>query len=111
MKILFSRIKIFLKAFSSNRLAALGFVIVIVMLLTALLAPILAPYPPDKQIYQDARQSPSVQHIFGTDLLGRDILSRVIYGTRISLMVGFLSMAIAASFGITAGLLAGFFAV
>jgi peptide/nickel transport system permease protein len=109
MKILFSRIKFFLKAFSSNRLAALGFVIVTIMLLTALLAPILAPYPPDKQIYQDARQSPSIQHIFGTDLLGRDILSRVIYGTRISLMVGFLSMAIAASFGITAGLLAGFY--
>ena len=78
MKILLIRIKFFFKACTSNRLAAFGFFIVILMLLTALLAPILAPYPPDKQIYQDARQSPSIQHIFGTDLLGRDIFSRII---------------------------------
>ena len=86
---MFKKIKNFFQSCISNKLAAFGFFIVISMFMIALLAPIIAPYPPDQQIYQDARQSPSIKHFFGTDLLGRDILSRIIYGTRISLIVGF----------------------
>jgi len=103
------KIKKFFQSCISNKLAAFGFFIVILMFLIALLAPSIAPYPPDQQIYQDARQSPSIKHFFGTDLLGRDILSRIIYGTRISLIVGFISMAIAATCGIIAGLLSGYY--
>jgi len=105
----FKKIKNFFQSCISNKLAAFGFFIVISMFMIALLAPIIAPYPPDQQIYQDARQSPSIKHFFGTDLLGRDILSRIIYGTRISLIVGFISMAIAATCGIIAGLLSGYY--
>ncbi len=106
---MFKKIKNFFQSCISNKLAAFGFFIVISMFMIALLAPIIAPYPPDQQIYQDARQSPSIKHFFGTDLLGRDILSRIIYGTRISLIVGFISMAIAATCGIIAGLLSGYY--
>ena len=99
----------FLKACTNNRLSAIGIFIVFLMTATAIFAPWISPYAPDIQIYQDARQAPSFNHIFGTDLFGRDILSRVIYGTRISILVGFLSMAIAAVCGISIGLVSGFY--
>lgn len=83
-----------------------GCFIIIVLAAVALLAPFIAPYDP-VGISRDMLQPPSSQHLMGTDNLGRDIFSRVIFGTRVSLQMGFIAIAIAATFGTTMGLMAG----
>ena len=92
-----------------NRLAALGVLIVGGLLLAALLAPWLAPYDPEVQFADAARQPPSADYLFGTDNIGRDNFSRVLYGTRVSLLVGVASMLFASVLGITLGLAAGYY--
>ncbi len=77
-------------------------------LLLALFAPWVAPYGEDEQDRTASLASPSADHIFGTDRLGRDVLSRVIYGSRVSLRVGIIAVGIAAAIGIPLGLIAGF---
>jgi len=74
----------------------------------ALAAPILAPYAPDHLDLAHRREAPSQAHRFGTDDLGRDVLTRVLYGARISLAVGLLSAAVAGASGITVGGIAGY---
>jgi peptide/nickel transport system permease protein len=74
----------------------------------ALLAPFLAPYDPLQTSWSAIRKAPSAAHWFGTDEIGRDVLSRVIYGTRASLLAGLVSVCIALSFGVPIGLLAGY---
>ena len=101
--------KIIYNIFKDNKLNGFGVLIVIFIITGAFLAEYISPYPPDFQNYQDARQSPSIKHPFGTDLFGRDILSRIIYGTRISIIVGTLSMAIASVIGTLLGLIAGYY--
>ncbi|HEY63224.1 MAG TPA: ABC transporter permease [Caldilineae bacterium] len=93
--------------FSRNKLAMLGLVIVIGLIFMAVFADILAPYPYDKAVLSEARQFPSAAHWLGTDAIGRDLLSRIIYGARTSLTVGFLVQAVAFSIGIPLGALAG----
>ena len=78
------------------------------LLLTAILAPSLAPYDPIDQSLDFRLQPPSLAHPFGTDDFGRDILSRIIHGSRISLRIGLISIAIALTAGTALGLLAGF---
>ena len=102
-------LKIIYNIFKDNKLNGFGVLIVIFIITGAFLAEYISPYPPDFQNYQDARQSPSIKHPFGTDLFGRDILSRIIYGTRISIIVGTLSMAIASVIGTLLGLIAGYY--
>lgn len=111
MKQFFSYIlfKIIFKIFKDNKLNGIGLLIVLFILIGSILADYVSPYPPDFQNYQDARQSPSLKHPFGTDLFGRDILSRIIHGTRVSIMVGILSMIISSVFGTTLGLIAGYY--
>lgn len=92
---------------TSNRLALLGLAVVAVMLLLGALAPLIAPYDPLK-ITPDALAPPSAHHWFGTDDLGRDILSRVLYGARISPLVGLAAVAISGVIGVAAGLIAGY---
>ena len=92
-----------------NRLAALGVLIVGGLLLAALLAPWLAPYDPEVQFADAARQPPSADYLFGTDNIGRDNFSRVLYGTRVSLLVGVASMLFAGVLGVTLGLAAGYY--
>ena len=92
-----------------NRLAALGVLIVGGLLLAALLAPWLAPYAPEMQFADAARQPPSADYFFGTDNIGRDNFSRVLYGTRVSLFVGVASMLFAGVLGVTLGLAAGYY--
>lgn len=96
-----------------DKLAILGLIIMVLFLLTALLAPLLAPYDPIEPTLRDRRQPPSREHLLGTDDLGRDILSRIIYGTRKSLQVGVLSVSLAilvgALFGALSGYLGGWF--
>lgn len=101
--------KIIYNIFKDNKLNGFGVLVVIFIITGAFLAEYISPYPPDFQNYQDARQSPSIKHPFGTDLFGRDILSRIIYGTRISIIVGTLSMAIASVIGTLLGLIAGYY--
>ncbi len=97
------------KRLSKNRLAMMGLIILMLLVLIAALADIIAPYPYDKQDYTAVLQSPSLEHLMGTDEYGRDILSRVIYGSRISLYVGFISLMGGALIGCIVGSIAGFF--
>ncbi|MBI1296534.1 ABC transporter permease subunit [bacterium] len=92
-----------------NRLAAVGVVILMVLTVAAAAAPWITPYAPETQIPTAALQGPSWDHPFGTDNIGRDIFSRVLYGTRVSLSVGLTSMIIAMVMGITLGLVSGYY--
>src|SRR5262249_21890908 len=89
-------------------LGAVGAVLLLLFVLIALLAPVLATHDPDLNDYRARVKSPSVQHWFGTDNFGRDIYSRVVYGTQISIYVGVLSTLLGTSLGALAGLLSGF---
>jgi peptide/nickel transport system permease protein len=87
----------------------IGGIIIVVLLLTAALAPFLAVADPTVPDVMHRFAGPSPAHPFGTDNLGRDIFSQIVYGSRISLSIGLISVGIAALFGITLGLLAGFY--
>ncbi|HOX30842.1 MAG TPA: ABC transporter permease [Spirochaetales bacterium] len=92
-----------------NRLAMAGLAILAVLFLTALLADLVAPFPSDKQDLENTFSFPSRAHLFGTDEFGRDILSRVIHGSRISLSVGFLAVGFSVVIGGAIGAVAGFY--
>lgn len=92
-----------------NRLALAGLIILLAYLFLAIFASLVAPHDPNFQVSSEALQSPSWNHLFGTDNVGRDTLSRVIYGTRVSLFVGVTSMALAAIIGVPLGLISGYF--
>jgi peptide/nickel transport system permease protein len=89
-------------------LAVAGAVIAAVWLVIAIFAPLVAPHDPLAQLYPPA-QGPSLHHLFGTDELGRDVLSRVIYGSRVSLPIALLLVALAAGIGSIVGAIAGYF--
>jgi peptide/nickel transport system permease protein len=91
-----------------NPAAVLSLAIIIFYIIMAVLAPILAPYNPEKMVLDARLAAPSPDHWFGTDSLGRDILSRCIYGARISLLVGLFSVALCVIFGVSLGLIAGY---
>ncbi len=88
--------------------AMLGFVVVVAFVVIALAASLLAPYDPIATSWSAIRKAPSAAHLFGTDELGRDVLSRVIFGARASLLAGVVSVLISLSLGIPIGLLAGY---
>ncbi|MGB9593906.1 MAG: ABC transporter permease [Anaerolineae bacterium] len=94
---------------SKNPSAVLGFVVAVFLALIAIFAPLIAPYPYDKQDLLNTRQPPSAQHLFGTDELGRDVFSRVIWGSRFSLTVGVLAVLLGSGIGVFFGSLAGYF--
>jgi peptide/nickel transport system permease protein len=93
----------------SHPATIIGGSIVLFFVIIAVLAPWVAPYPPNTSNWAAIRQAPSALHWFGTDDLGRDILSRVIFGARASLLVGIVSVAIAIAIGVPLGLIAGYF--
>ena len=99
----------FLRVFLGRKVVIFGAVIILILIITAIFAPLLAPYDPYKQNLSEALQSPSRAHLLGTDPLGRDELSRIVYGTRISLLVGIISVGVAAIIGMMLGLVAGYF--
>ena len=103
-----SRREDFLRAFFSNRLAIFGTVVMAVFVLMAVFAPLVAPYDPLDQDLPQKFDGPSLAHPFGQDELGRDILSRVIYGARISLTAGLAAVAVATVVGTIVGLAAGY---
>ncbi|RWC32196.1 MAG: ABC transporter permease [Mesorhizobium sp.] len=97
------------RRFSANRLAFLGLLIIIALLVVAALAGVLAPYSPTFGDLKNARLlAPSAEHWFGTDDLGRDILSRILYGSRWTLYVVILVAIIAAPIGLLVGTVAGY---
>ena len=100
---------LFWRRFRRNRLAISGAMIVLLLFFFAALAPYISPYDPGYINTQNALQSPSGDHLLGTDQLGRDVLSRMIWGARISLLVGFVAVGIAIGIGTFLGALAGFY--
>src|ERR687892_759768 len=103
-----SRKEDFVKTFFTNRLAIFGTVIMAIFILMAVFAPYLAPYGPLQQNLPEKFDGPSLAHPFGQDELGRDILSRVIYGARISLTAGLAAVALATVVGTLIGVVAGY---
>jgi peptide/nickel transport system permease protein len=101
-------VRAFWRAFSRNRLAVVGGAVVAVLFVLAVLAPLLAPWDPNAPDTRKILIGPSAKHPLGTDQLGRDVLSRMLHGARVSLAVGFVSMGIAALIGILLGAAAGF---
>jgi peptide/nickel transport system permease protein len=98
-----------LRVLFENKLAMFGLVIIVLTILTAIFAPLLAPYEPNKPDFASVLLQPGRHHLLGTDALGRDTLSRVIYGSRTSLTIGMMAIITAAVLGMTLGLLAGYF--
>lgn len=99
-----------LRRFLRHRLAVVGLIfIVLLTLITFPLAPVVAPIPPERTDLRAVRQPPSAEHRLGTDLIGRDVLSRVVYGGRVSLAVGLFAVLIFMTIGTTLGGLAGYY--
>lgn len=92
-----------------NRLALAGLVIVLFFVAVAVLAPVIAPYDPLAQSIARSGEKPSAENLLGRDELGRDVLSRLIYGARISLTVGLITVVIGAGIGVPLGAVSGFF--
>jgi peptide/nickel transport system permease protein len=92
-----------------NKGAVIGFVLMALLVISALLAPVLAPYDPLEISILDRLQPPSAEHLLGTDQIGRDILSRILYGGRLSLVLGFVSVGIGGVIGTVVGLIAGYY--
>ncbi len=98
-----------LKKTLSNPLALSGFIIIIAVLILALFAPIIAPYDPNEIDVKSILLAPSHTHWMGTDGLGRDVLSRMLHGGRVSLLVGLVAVGISTAIGIILGALAGYY--
>jgi peptide/nickel transport system permease protein len=98
-----------LRTFTSNRTAVLGLIMIVAIVLIALAAPLISPHDPLQQSVVNRLAPPSVDYPLGRDDKGRDILSRIIYGTRIALMVGFFSVLLGGALGTAIGVAAGYF--
>lgn len=98
-----------MRRLSRNRMALIGLIVLIAAVMIAIFAPWISPYDPKKIAVIDALQGPSRQHLMGTDNLGRDLLSRVIYGIRMSLLIAVISISVAGLIGVTLGLISGFY--
>jgi peptide/nickel transport system permease protein len=90
-------------------LGAAGGVVVIVMILTAIFAGVIAPYGPMETSFLEQLKAPSAQHLLGTDTFGRDVLSRIIYGARTALLIGFFSAFAGSSFGALLGVVSAYY--
>ena len=92
-----------------NKAAMVGAIILIFLIGCAILAPVIAPYSYSFQDLDLGASPPSSEHLLGTDILGRDLLSRILYGARISLLVGFVATGVALVIGVSWGIVAGYF--
>lgn len=97
------------RRFKANRLALLGGLVVVALFAVSILAPVITPHDPNKFHLTQVLEAPSWNHPFGTDELGRDVFSRMIFGAQISLKVGFVAVGIATLIGIVLGALAGYY--
>jgi ABC-type dipeptide/oligopeptide/nickel transport system permease subunit len=98
-----------LRRFTSNRMGIAGFFIIVSLILVATFASLLAPYSYKKQNLVNMNQPPSFEHLMGTDEFGRDVLSRVIHGSRVSVYVGVVSVGISVLIGVFIGAFAGYY--
>ena len=96
-----------LKAFNTNKTSWIGLVVFLIVVVVAILAPVLAPFDPNDQNILEKLRAPTLEHWLGTDSFGRDTLSRLIYGARISLIIGVVSTLAAMVIGTAIGMLAG----
>jgi peptide/nickel transport system permease protein len=101
--------RLFWFKFTRNHLAVVGGIVVFTLFITALLAPVISPYDPSFIDAEQVLSPPSRAHLLGTDQLGRDVLSRIIWGGRISLLVGFVAVGIATVIGAILGAFAGYY--
>jgi peptide/nickel transport system permease protein len=97
------------RRFKKNKLAVAGLVIIFILIIAAILAPVIAPYGYDDQDYSATLIRFSKEHLLGTDNLGRDILSRLLYGSRVSLTIGFISVGIGLVIGGLVGAISGYY--
>jgi peptide/nickel transport system permease protein len=97
-----------IRRFRRRKGAVLALAVIGIFVVAAVLAPLLSPYNPDLQTWSAVRKAPSALHWFGTDDVGRDVLARVIFGARASLLAGVISVAIALLVGVPLGLIAGY---
>lgn len=101
--------KRFIRIFLGRKLVIFGVVVIALFITASIFAPWLSPHDPNKPNIIEMLQNPSLKHPLGTDSLGRDTLSRIIYGSRVSLVVGLVAVGFAAVIGMTLGLVAGYF--
>lgn len=105
-----SPFSIFLKKLLANKLAIVGFVIMSIIVIMAIFAPMIAPYDPNEIDVANSMMPPGYDgHIFGTDSYGRDLFSRILYGSRVSLIVGVAAILVGCLIGVLLGLIAGYF--
>jgi len=104
-----NELRLFFRVFLGRGLVVFGMVVFVAFLIIAIFAPQIAPYDPLQRNLEEALQQPNAQHLLGTDAIGRDTLSRLIYGTRISLIVGVLVVTIAGGLGVILGAIAGYY--
>jgi len=104
-----SHFELFLRRFCRNKLAVAGFIFIVFIILVAIFAPYIAPYGYDDQNVSIRLQEPSSEHWFGTDDLGRDVFSRMIYGARVSLSVGISTTTISMFVALIIGMISGYY--
>ena len=92
-----------LRRLAKDKVAMLGLIILIILVLASVFAPLLTPYSPTSTDFSSVYKGPSLQHLFGTDKLGRDILTRCLYGGRYSLSLGFLASLVSIVIGVVVG--------
>lgn len=98
-----------LRGLLKDKLATTGTLLVLIIALVAIFAPVVAPYNPSAQSLSNRLRSPSSEHLLGTDEFGRDVLSRIVFGSRVSLIVGVLSVALGMIIGVPIGILCAYF--
>lgn len=101
--------KKFVRKALRNKSFMVGLAMVVLVILVAILAPVLTPYDLDTMQMENSLLKPSAEHLFGTDQYGRDLMTRIFYGTRISLIVGVTSVVVSMIIGVIMGLLSGFY--
>lgn len=101
--------RVFMKTLFARKIVLVAMIILVMIILSAILAPLISPYDPAVQSIKERKQGPSAAHLLGTDKYGRDVLSRIIYGGRVSLIVGVLAVIIACVIGTLMGMVAGYF--
>lgn len=105
----YSEFRRIVSVFLRRKVSFFGFIFIVLLILVAIFAPLIAPYDPLATDFNAVTQDPSINHLLGTDDIGRDVLSRILYGTRTSLMVGLVSLIIGALIGQVLGLSASYF--
>src|SRR5690625_1404096 len=99
----------FIRKIKNDKVGFFGLIGVLLIVIIGVLAPLIAPYGPEEMIKEHRLEAPGMKFWLGTDDLGRDIFSRIVYGAQVSLMVGLISVGIGATFGMFFGLIAGYF--